>query len=260
MVDVHSHIVFEVDDGAKTITQTIQMCQEAEKAGFDKIIATPHYMDHSYEIKKDEIKEKISKINEELYSAGCKIKVYQGNEIYFTRHINEFIEKEYASTLNGSRYVLFELPLNGEVLNLSQVVYQLLEKGMIPVLAHPERYAFIQKDITKLIPLIESGILVQCNYGSILGRYGSKAKKTFIKMLKHNMVHFLGSDAHRPESTYNVISEANKMIKNIIGEENLRELVEINPQKVLDNENIEILDIIPIKEGFIDKIKNKLKN
>ena len=92
MIDVHSHIVFGVDDGAKTIDQSIQIIKEAEKAGFTKIIATPHYMDHYYECDKNEIAERISTIKEKLAESRCGVEIIQGNEIYFTRHINEFLE------------------------------------------------------------------------------------------------------------------------------------------------------------------------
>ena len=256
MIDVHSHIVFGVDDGAETIEQSIEMIKEANLAGFDKVIATPHYMDSYYEINKNEINSRIMQINNELQQINCSTQILQGNEIYFTRDINELIDDEKATTLAESKYVLFELPLNSELINLDQIIYQILEKGRIPVLAHPERYAFVQKNPNVLIPLIENGVIIQCNYGSIIGRYNENARKTIKKMLEHNMVHLLGSDAHRQNGIYLEIPSAIEEIENIIGQSKTYEITTTNPEMIINGEEIEIEDPTPIKMSFFDKLKN----
>ena len=179
-----------------------------------------------------------------------EVKILQGNEIYITENINELLEEEEASTLADSKYVLFELPLNAEPLNLMSVVYSILEKGRIPVLAHPERYPHVQKDPNTLIELIESGVIMQSNYGSILGQYGKECKKTVQKMLKHNMVHLLGSDVHRPKTVYYNMPEILKTLEKLIGRNKLEYLTTINPSKIINNENIEVETPEYIKKGL----------
>lgn len=252
MIDVHAHIIFGVDDGAKTIEQSIEMLQEAKQVGFDKIIVTPHYMEEYYEADKELVRERLGQIQEQ--TAGL-ITLYQGNEIYITNHINSLLDEEKASTLNDSRYVLFELPINAEPLNITEVVYQILEEGRIPVLAHPERYPYIQKDPNKLIPLIEDGVLMQCNYGSIIGIYGKEPKETIKKLLEHHMVHFLGSDVHRPNTIYSKIQQAIEEINKIIGEEEQNLLTTVHPEAIIENRKIEdIENPVPIRKKSFFKL------
>ncbi len=246
MIDIHSHIVFEVDDGSKSIEQSLQMLHEARKAGFSKVIVTPHYIEGYYECNKSQIAEKIEK----LQSMQDDVQILQGNEIYITDEINNLIEEEKASTLANSKYVLFELPLNAEPLNLMGVVYSIMEKGRIPVLAHPERYPHVQKDPNSLIELIEAGVIMQSNYGSILGQYGKECKKTIQKMLKHNMVHLLGSDVHRPRTVYYNIPDALKEIEKIVGKNKLQYLTNANPSRIINNETINVETPEYIKKGF----------
>ena len=109
MIDVHSHIVYGVDDGSKTIEDTIHMIKEAKKVGFTDIICTPHYMEDYYEVPCEEISSKISQIRD--LAEGINIKIHQGNEIYANENIIEYIKSGQATSLNGSRYVLIEFPM-----------------------------------------------------------------------------------------------------------------------------------------------------
>lgn len=257
MIDVHSHIVFDVDDGARTIEDTIQMLKEAKNAGFTGVILTPHYMETYYEVETEEIQEKIQYIKDELQKRNIDIDIYHGNEIYVTSDINGLIEQKQATTLNQTRYLLFELPMNTETLNLTEVVYEILESRKIPVIAHPERYDWVQKDPNRLLPLIEDGVLFQSNYGSIIGQYGKTCKETVKKLLEHNMIHFLGSDVHRPNHIYLKIEEASEKIIQWIGEERYIELSKENPKKIIQDEDIEIRTPIEIKENWFSKIFSK---
>lgn len=254
MIDIHSHIIFEVDDGAKSLEQSIKILEEAKKVGFEKIIVTPHYIEGYYEKDKKEIENRIGTIKEELEKVNCSLEILQGNEIYITDQINELLEKEKASTLNNKQYVLFELPLNAETMNLTEVVYQILEKGRIPILAHPERYPFVQKDPNQLLPLIEEGVLIQSNYGSIIGQYGKESQKTIKKMLEHNMVHLLGSDVHRPNTIYKRMEEALQEITKIVGRQKAEDLTTNYPEQIITGQTIEIENPIPVKTTFFSKI------
>ena len=239
MIDVHSHIVFGVDDGSKNIEQSIQIIKEGYEAGFKTIIATPHYMVDAYEVNKEEIANRINELEERLQEENCPVQILQGNEIYITENINELLELNKAVTLCDSKYVLFELPLNAEVMNLNQIIYQILEKNRVPILAHPERYPFVKKNPKALFELAENGVLFQCNYGSAIGQYGHDAKKTLKKLLKYNLVSLFGSDVHRPNTIYPNIDEALEKIKKLIGEEKLYELTTLNPEKIINNQDID---------------------
>ena len=159
-----------------------------------------------------------------------------------------------ASTINNTCYVLFEMPLNVEPMNLYNVIYSLQENKLIPVLAHPERYKFVQKEPELIYDLIEKGVLMQANYGSILGQYGESAQMIVRKFFENNMIHFLGSDVHRQNTIYKNIPRALDAISEIIGEEKLRELTTTNPKLALNNKRIDIEE----PEEFTLTFKEKL--
>lgn len=257
MIDFHSHVVYDVDDGAKTLENSIDMIKEAKNAGFTDIILTPHYMENYFEKDSKQIKQKIEIIQEELEKQNVKINLYQGNEIYISSDIIENIKNDLCVTLNNSKYVLFELPMNNMPHNLEEVIYLILSDKKIPVIAHPERYEYIQKNPNILIDLIDEGVLLQANYGSIIGQFGKNAKKTLEKLLRNNMIHFFGTDVHRKESLYTKMEEIIKELKKILPEHRIEELTTLNPKLVIENKKIEINYPTRIKESFIEKILKK---
>lgn len=235
MIDFHSHILPGIDDGSRNLEQSIAMVNEAKEAGFTKIISTSHYMENYYECKERDRRQLLKKVQENVQG----IELILGNEIYITNNIIELLQNGQASSINGTKYVLFEFPLiTTRPMNDKEVIYRLVENGYIPIIAHPERYPFIQENPDYLFELEEMGALFQANYGSIIGMYGLKAKKTLKILLKNNLISFLGSDVHRPEQVYNKMPKIIKKLKKIISNEEIEEFTEINPEKVLKNENI----------------------
>ena len=235
MIDFHSHILPAIDDGSKSIEDSIQILREAREAGFSKIISTSHYLEGYYEVEEEERKRLI----QELRNEDIGLELYVGSEIYITENMIDLLKGKKASSINNSKYVLFEIPMNNKTMLTKEIIYRLIENGYVPVLAHPERYSFIQQNPEELEELVDMGALCQSNYGSIIGLYGKKTEKTVKKLLKNNLIHFFGSDVHRQEQIYNKIPKAIKKIKKIISEDKFIELSEINPQKVLNNEEIE---------------------
>lgn len=235
MIDFHSHILPGIDDGSRNLEQSIAMVNEAKEAGFSKIISTSHYMKNYYECDEKNRKELLEQVQKNVHG----IELCLGSEIYITNNMIELLKNGQASSINGTRYVLFEFPLvSTRPMNDKEVIYRLVENGYIPIIAHPERYPFIQENPDYLFELEEMGALFQANYGSIIGMYGLKAKKTLKILLKNNLISFFGSDVHRPEQVYIKMPKIIKKIKKIISNEEFEELTELNPQKVLNNEDI----------------------
>lgn len=259
MIDFHTHIIPNIDDGARNIEETCKLIQEAKAEGFKGIILTPHYRENYFETNIPEINVWLKVIEDNLKEKGIDIDLYLGNEIYFTENIMELLINGKASTINNTCYVLFEMPLDIEPENLYNVIYSLKENKLIPILAHPERYKFVQKEPELINDLIDNGVLMQANYGSILGQYGEKAEIIVRKFLENRMIHFLGSDVHRKGTTYKAIQHAIEEIKEIIGEEELEKLTTTNPMLVLQNKKIEIEEpeeaILTFKEKLIMYLK-----
>lgn len=259
MIDFHSHILPNIDDGSRSIEETFNLIKEAEKVGFEAIISTSHYMENYYETDVPEREVWVKAILENLNTKDIHTNLYLGNEIYFTDNIIALLEKRKASTINDTSYVLFELPLNVEPMNLYDVIYDMLQYKLVPILAHPERYSFVQKEPSLVYDLIEKGVLMQANYGSIIGQYGKKAEMIVRKFFENNMIHFLGSDVHRQNTIYPQIPRILEEIEDIIGEEKLEELTTTNPKLALGNKKIEINEPLNFKLTLKEKCIMKLK-
>lgn len=239
MIDMHTHILPNIDDGSESMEETIRMLKEAKEAGFTDIITTSHYIENSYDITKRERKNIINEIKSKLDIENINIKLYNGAEAYISNNIYELIEKEELPTLNNSKYLLMELPMNNKVLYLENVIYSLESKGITPIIAHPERYSYVQKDIIFVEELVERGVLFQANYGSIIGKYGNDASKSVKKLLKKKLIHFLGTDTHKSNSIYTQMNIILKKLEKITGKEYLELLSVINPEIVINNGNVE---------------------
>ena len=251
MIDFHTHILPNIDDGSKNIEETFSLIKEAEKAGFNKIISTSHYFEGFYESSHIDREAWIEALNIKISEQNLNVSLYLGSEIYISNNIIELIESNKASSINKTRYVLFEMPLNARPLNLYDMVFEMIRHKYIPILAHPERYFFVQKDIELIYDLIQNGVLMQSNFGSFVGFYGTDIQKTAKELLQRNMIHFLGSDVHRQNTVYPIIPDVLKTLKKYISKEKIEELTEKNPALVLENEEIEISEPKNKKTSFL---------
>lgn len=236
MVDIHTHIIPNVDDGSKSVEDTFTLFKEAEKAGFTDIILTPHYIKEYYETDTEIREFWVKSLQKTLDKLEIPINVYIGNEIYICEDMDKLIFENKVSCLNNSKYVLFELPINSNVKYLDQIIFRIFNLGKIPIIAHPERYSFIQNDIPYAKKLHEKGVLFQSNYGSILGLYGKEAQKTIEKLLRQDLISFMASDVHKPGTIYSAIEESKEKIEKIIGTQKLEKLTIINPKKIILDE------------------------
>jgi len=237
-VDIHSHILYGIDDGSKTLEESIEIIKQHIEMGFKEIILTPHYIENSkYETDNKEKKKLLQKLKRELKKQNIDIKLYLGNEVF----VNDTIEinKEKIEKLNNSKYLLIEFPMEKQPKNINNIIYELKIQGITPVIAHPERYTFVQEKPNIVDEWIEEGALLQSNYGSIVGVYGENAKKAVKKLLKKNVISVLATDIHYPNNKiYQNIEKSRKKIKKIIGEEKYIELTTTNPKKIIENKEI----------------------
>ena len=235
MIDIHSHLIPNVDDGAKSPEETIELIKEAREAGITDIILTPHYIINSYEQNAETLILLKDKLQQIINSENIKVNLHIGMEVYITDDLVEILKQNKILTLAGSKYLLMELPLNTNVQYLDMVIFKLIENNIIPIIAHPERYKFVQEDPSKVRELIESGCLIQSNIGSILGIYGKKAKKTIKYLLKNDLINFIATDTHRKNTIYPLLEKGIKKIEKITGKEKAEELTNLNVQKILNN-------------------------
>lgn len=235
MIDIHSHLIPNVDDGSRSVEETVKMIKEARHAGFTDIILTSHYMEECYEPEEEVIELWTEQLQKVIDNESIEIKLYTGNEVYITENVIELLKNNKVATLANSRYLLIELPLNSNVKYAEEVIFHLKSLGIIPIIAHPERYSYIQKDITEVENLIKQGCLIQSNFGSIIGIYGKEAKKAIHKLLKNDVVHFLGSDCHKPNTIYKNMQEIMKELNKIISRDQIFKITVKNPKMILED-------------------------
>ena len=235
MIDVHSHILYGIDDGSRNIKESLKIIENYNKKGIKNIIATPHYINNSSYISSKENNIKIlSILKEELKRKNIDTNLYLGNEIYIDENIEFLLKNKIISSLNDTKYLLIELPMSGEKENYYDIFIDLINNGYNVVLAHPERYISFQKDFNKIYELNDIGVLFQCNIGSIIGDYGKLSKKTLKRMLKEDLVYMFGTDIHRDKSDYKFIDKSIKKISKYVTKDKLNKLLNENASKLLN--------------------------
>lgn len=234
MIDLHLHILPGIDDGSESIEESVKMARKLAGLGFNGVFCTSHYIADSPQTADNQTKNRLrEKLQTELDKAGIRLKLLPGNEIYIDPKMVDYLTKGKASCLGGElssksehQHVLFELPFYAEVSYLRDIIFELKAKGLVPVLAHPERYLFIQKKKEVIFEIVKLGVKLQSNYGSIVGQYGGKAKKIMKFLLKNRLVSYLGTDIHRAEgSLFLKFEKAEKKIIKIIGETEYRKII-----------------------------------
>ena len=235
-IDIHSHILYGIDDGSRSLEESINIIKNMKNIGFNDIIITPHYIEGtSYNCNNFGKKILFNYLKEKVNEAGIEINLYLGNEIFVFDKIKEFIENGEIEALAESKYLLIETPMQQEITNLDNCLFKLISYGYKVILAHPERYSYFQEDPEKIKKYIDMGIEFQSNYASITGRYGSHAIKTIKYFLKHNYITYLASDIHHENSDfYNDFDKMKKEIIHLVGNDNFAKLSYINAKKIID--------------------------
>jgi protein-tyrosine phosphatase len=237
MVDIHSHIIPGIDDGSKNMEMTLEMLRNAEKEGIKEIVATPHYLLEYGEATIIEVKNYVKEINVILENEKIDVKVYSGQEVYFTENIIEDYMVGNIGTLNDSRYMLIEFSMDKFDDNIFDILYELQVRDIVPIIAHPERYKFFIEKPSLINEFIAQRYLFQVNAGSITGKFGQNVKKTADLFLKNNIYNFIGSDAHNIKNRNTGLKDAMDML---CGDMNI-EIFKDSSKKVLKNEKIEFL-------------------
>ena len=234
MIDIHNHLLFGIDDGATSIEESIDILRDMEKVGYKSIILTPHYIkDSNYSIPASENYKRLKVLKEALKENNININLYLGNEIYIDENIYELLMNREVYSLNGTNFVLIELPISGEYENYQEIIDFLIHKGCNVILAHPERYRSVQCDFNKIYELKDQGILFQCNIGSLVGEYGNEAKKVIKRLLKEHLVSFIGTDIHKKKNDYSYINKSINKMKKYISDDELQDILVNNARKII---------------------------
>ena len=230
-MDCHSHILFGIDDGAKTIENSLSILTKMQALGFESIILTPHYRGR-YLANNKEKQEVLDKLNSVLKDNNINIKLYLANEVKITSNMLDLINNDTIKTINN--YLFLELPFDTKIYNLKKIIYELQSNNIKVILVHPERYPYMT--LGDFIELNDNDVYLQVNYESILGKYGIKAKSMARKLLKKDIVYLLGTDVHRDSTImFKKFDRMNKKIIRLVGEEQFKNLSYNNIKKIIED-------------------------
>lgn len=239
MIDMHNHILQGVDDGSKSLEESINLVKKARAHGMTGLVLTPHYMKGAMDTSVHILKERFETLQEALKAENIDIPLYLGHELYLDPRLIDDLKEEKCMSINKGAYVLMELPLKSDVHRLEAFVHELKIAGYKPILAHPERYAFVHKDINAISTLIDDGVAMQMNMSSLKGYYGKTVKKVARKMVKRGWVHCIGSDVHREKSSVLDIKHPLKYLRKMGGKAWIHQVTLDNPQAILNNEDLQ---------------------
>lgn len=237
-IDIHSHILPQIDDGAENFEMCMKMLRIAHENEINKIILTPHNKPTHHSAGPGRIMRQINELQEEIEKQGLAITLYAGNEIYYRSDILTLLEEKGACTMAGSDYVLVEYNPMDDFSCIRKGIYQLLSGGYFPILAHAERYSALYASTDRVKELIDLGCYIQVNAGSIMGQYGFGIKKCSRRLLKQELVHFVATDAHDDVSRTPCLLGCTKYIRKKYGDERVERIFVENPSHIIANEYI----------------------
>lgn len=217
MIDIHSHILPGVDDGAQTMEDSIAMAREAVKEGIHTIIATPHNKNGKYENIKSSIISNVLQLNSLLQKENIPITILPGQENRIYGEIIEDMEINKILTLNHSQYLFIEFPSSHVPRYTEQILYDLQLKNVTPIIVHPERNQELIEQPDKLYKLVNNGVLTQVTAASLAGYFGKKIKIYSQQLIEANLTHFIASDAHNTSTRGFKMGEALDFVESKFG-------------------------------------------
>jgi protein-tyrosine phosphatase len=251
MIDIHSHIMPEIDDGARTIEEAVEMARIAAEDGIEQMVSTPHMFNGlSENPEPSEILRRVAALNDALERVGeSRIKILPGNEVHVSHEIAEQAKNNRVTRINQRNYMLVEFPQLMVPVGADELFYKLQLYGVRPILVHPERNSQIQSRPSLVGRFVQRGVLIQVTAMSVTGEFGPAAKTCADTLLRHDYVHFLATDAHRANRRPPILSKGRDAAAAIIGAERARALVEDNPRAVVNGDSVQVRQPIPFENS-----------
>jgi protein-tyrosine phosphatase len=272
MIDLHNHLLPGLDDGAKDLEESVKMCWISYKDGVRTIVATPHTLNGVYLNDRDMILFKVQELNKVIsdrlsvlinrgdaktprsnglnglnepndlngHNASThlridELKILPGADVHLTEKTLSFLDEGKLMTVgDGKKYLFIEFPYQGIPYRVEEVLFQLMSRGVIPIITHPERNMEIGQRPQRYYEMIKTGCLGQVTAMSLTGEFGLKIKQVGERLLKNRLIHFIASDAHSTNGRPPILSEGVRAAGRIVGEEEAWKMVTEYPQAILE--------------------------
>ncbi len=239
MVDIHSHILPGIDDGARVIEESLDMLRIASENQTDKLVLTPHMFNPRIGlVEYEKVKSSFDSLKLLAADEGIKIQLYLGCEIFCSDWFFEEIGKKEFFTLNNTDYLLLEFDFNEDAKAICNAADAVIKAGYRPIIAHPERYKYFRRDALCAQRLMNKGCIFQLNKSSLLGVHGSSAKEFSMWMLENRIASVVASDAHDTEFRAPDLEESFMWIYRFFSKTYAEDLFFNNPQAILDGKDV----------------------
>ena len=232
MIDLHSHILPELDDGSQSLEESLAMARMAVQSGVTVMVATPHCMDD----RAQQVYAAWRLLREALRDTEIPLKLYLGMEIFWTADTVRLLRAGRLFPLNGSQYPLIEFSFRSTGEEETQILYQVLRAGYRPLVAHPERYGYVRENPELINLWTKMGCLLQVNRGSLLGRFGPGAQRMAAELVERGFVTAVATDAHSPRVRTPWMKDIQTLLSQEYSPQLARKLLLQNPQHILRNE------------------------
>lgn len=257
MIDIHTHILPGVDDGAPDWEETLRLARAAVQDGITAVVATPHHANGRYHNIAEDIRQLAEQTNLRLNEEGIPLRILTGQEIRVHEALPEAWEQGELLTLSGSRYILIELPSGYIPSHTGELIHELAVLGLVPIIAHPERNGAIASDPRRLEALLEGGAIAQVTSHSLLGGFGRGVEKTAWTLCRSGLIHIVSSDAHHAERRGFKLSEAYAAVGKRLGGQYVS-FYQSNAGRIISDQPLEpMLEAIQASGGPLRRFLSK---
>jgi protein-tyrosine phosphatase len=254
MIDLHSHILCELDDGAKCLEESIEMCRMSFQDGIRTVVATPHILPGIYKNDRSVILSKLRQLNNALSHSELRtpdselpLNILPGADVHFSFDMLQLCESGEIMTVNDKgRYLMVEFAFQGIPYQAEQVLFQLLSNGIIPIISHPERNMEIGHNPQRYYEMIRMGCLGQVTAMSLTGEFGPGIREIAKRLLSRRLIHMIASDAHSTDGRPPILSAAVRAAEKIVGKEEARKLATEYPEAIIEGRRPNVPDPISI--------------
>lgn len=235
MVDIHCHILPGLDDGAADMDEALVMARVAAQSGSRTIIATPHAGHAEAKASPEAIRAAVQRLQQQVDAAGIDLKILPGMELLCSSRLESILHNGAYLTLAGSRYLLVEFYFDETLPAIRDMLHRIVDHGLTPVIAHPERYEAVQRDPWVAAAWMEQGYGIQINAGSLLGYLGSDAKRTGKWLVRNGLAHLAASDGHNLETRPPRLQAVRDYLEDRVSVACAEALLFDNPQRILQD-------------------------
>lgn len=235
LIDLHCHLLFGIDDGARDIEMSVAMARMAVADGIETVVCTPHVMPGVYDNTAEIIGAALQVVERRLEDEGVELTLMMGADVHIDPAMLQGLRDMRIPTLNGSRYFLFEPPHHVAPPRIEDTAFSLMTGGYVPILTHPERLTWIENHYPVMLKLADMGVLMQITAGSLTGRFGRRCQYWADRMLDEGLVSLIASDAHNLSSRPLRLSTARDLAAQRLGETEAIAMVSDRPRAMIDN-------------------------